>query len=451
MLKLVRVILGLDASGFSSGLNNAQRTFEGFKSGVSSGIQGAIGLFSQLGMIITGLQSAFNIARGAAQTLWDTFIQGALDEEKLIRQMTILSGSAATGAKTIEMLDDWALKMGVDSDEAAQALKEIAPAIKAADGALDPDKAMQYMSLIQRLSLATGQSIPELSRSVAKAITGDVDLLARSLGISKEALAQLSPEFAKMVNSAQSAGETQLGRVTRLGEQTATIAGDSLKMLDELATGLGANEQALDDYANSTEGQLNTLKDNWDEFTETVGAEFLPIITKALKNLNEYIGTHGKEIDNFVKSLGDAGGDLKSAWDWITQAADAIQKFMDSFNEFYSTVTAQPAPGEYDPFAINENAPLQKALHGEMPTIGNPEAGTNIASSLGIDPNIANAIIDVIGNLGTTLAQNLNIKITIDDEGKLGAVIDKKVASGVEKGLDDLVSATTNKQKPGVQ
>jgi phage-related protein len=302
------------------------------------------------------------------------------------------------------------------------------------------------MDLLKRLSLVTGMSVAEMSKIVGRALTGDVEMLARTLGISKEQLAALSPEFAKFMENAQGAGEAQLGAVTRLGGSTEQIAGNALKALDEITTALGAGQEAIDEYASSAGGEIESLQGLWENFTEDVGKELLPIIQEALEKLITFIVDHKEDIDKFVNAFGDfaaegfdklmewvdsggaeqfaesmgsmadAGKNLKSAFDWLAKAAEDLNNFVQSFNEVYTKITGASAPGNIDMLSVNPNAPLQKILNNEMPTIGpTSETMPDWMKSVG------DWFKEVLGQ------QEVNVKVTVDDDGKIKTIVDKQV------------------------
>lgn len=466
MIRLVRVILSAQVDQFTGGIRQALSSFSGFASGIASGVGSAINLFSQLGNIVTGFYHTIQLVSGAMRGLWDTFVQGAIDEERLALTMKFLSGSAETANSIMEGLDAWTVRTGTDSAEAEEAILDMAKALRATDGAVNPDKLFQTMDLLKRLSIVSGLSIAEMSKVVGRAMTGDVEMLARTLGISKEQLAKLSPEFAKFMQNAQGAQETQLNEVMRLGGEASQASGDALKALDEITTALGAGQDAISEYASSTGGEVLTLQALWDNFTEDVGKQLLPTIQVALEKLITFISEHKEDIDKFVKAfgdlsaegfeklmelidsgqleqfaqslgtIGDAGASMKAAFEWLSQAAKDIEQFMNSFNSLYTNITGAPAPGQIDLFSVNKEAPLQKLLNGETPTIG-PNAETM--------PPWMKQVGEWFSSLGEQ--KEVKVRVIVDDEMKLKAAVEDTT----DKKIGELVENITNSKKKAPQ
>jgi phage-related protein len=463
MIKLVRVVLSATVDPFVGEIRRALGAFSGFASGIASGVRSVVGFLGDIGNIVSGVKHGFDMLAGTAHALWDTFIQGAIDEERLGLTMKYLSGSAENANKIMEGLDDWTVRTGTDSAEAEEAILDMAKALRATDGAVNPDKLFQTMDLLKRLSIVSGLSIAEMSKVVGRAMTGDVEMLARTLGISKEQLAKLSPEFAKFMQNAQGAQETQLNEVMRLGGDAQQASGDALKALDEITTALGAGQDAISEYASTAGGEVLSLQALWDNFTEDVGKELLPIIQTALEKLLTFIAEHKEDIDKFVKAFGelsaegfeklmdlidsgkleqfaqslgtvsDAGESLKQAFEWLSKAAQDIETIMNSFNGLYEKITGGPAPGNFDPLAVNPNAPLQKILNGETPTIGpNPETMPDWMKSIG----------ELLG-----AKQEVEIKVSVDDDMKLKAIYDKST----DDKIGELVENITGSKKKAPQ
>jgi hypothetical protein len=443
MIRQIRVIMSLVADGMLSGIRNV------------------IGVFGDLGNIVSGIKHGFDMLSAAARGLWDTFIQGAINEQKLGLQLKYLSGSAEEGADLMKRVDEWVIKTGSDSDDAKSAMLDLAKALKASDGAIDPDKLFKTMDIVKRLSIITGMSMSEMSKVVGRALTGDVELLSRTLGISKEKLAELSPEFAKFIQNAQGAQDAQLGEVTRLGTETETMAGDALKALDEVANGLGATNQLLAESADTTESELNRAKDNWEQFTDAVGGQLLPIVTDALERLNKWIAEHPDEIKSFVDAIGNFS---TAAWEKLIAlvSSEEFKNFLKSAENF----TAQ----QWEAFAnaiagvkwsdvssaINSVADFVNFLSGKqsaqaLPTdqraidmgllggIGKPEQRTDdwtkdfswerLLAGLGIKP---------------LEPQKVDVTVTVDGEGNLKAA----AQAAAEKTASDLVAGVTGSGAP---
>jgi len=467
MIKLVRVILSATVDPFVGEIKRALGVFTSLTSGIATGARSVVGFLGDIGNIISGVKHGFDMLAGAARGLWDTFIQGAIDEERLGLTMKFLSGSAEMSADIMERLDDWVVKTATDGNEAEEAILDMAKALRSTDGSVDPDKLFRTMDLLKRLSLVTGMSVAEMSKVVGRAMTGDVEMLARTLGISKEQLAKLSPEFAKFMETAEGAQEAQLGEVTRLGGDAETVAGDALKALDEITSALGAGQEAIAEYANSAGGEVISLQALWDNFTEDVGKQLLPTIQEALEKLINFITEHKEDIDKFVEAFGDiASGGFEKLMEWIDSGN--AKKFFDDMSSFSSEQWKVFA----DAFAnidwklvadtISTIVDAGKIISDVSKFVGPGNAISNIKK--GID-NLTPGSGDMPGQqsaqgfslpsffeslLGKAQPpQPLEVKISVDDDMRLRAVYD----TATDGKLSEFVEATTGgkKQKGGDQ
>lgn len=462
MIRQVRVILSAEVDRFTGGIRNALSTFQGLVSGVASGARGVISFLSDIGNIVSGLAHGFGMLGNAVRGLWDMFIGAAISEERLGMTMKFLTGSAETGAAVMERLDEWVLKTGSDSDDAESAILDMAKALRATDGSVDPDKLFKTMDLIKRLSLVSGESMTEMSKIVGRALTGDVEMLARTLGISKEKLAELSPEFAKFVQNTQLANDTQLGAVTKIGSETEQIAGDALKALEEITTGLGGTQQALDEYANSTEGNLERAEANWEQFKEKIGLGVLPTINKALETFNNFVAEHPEEIQAFVDSISDF---TAKGWDDLVKLVTSAEfkKFLSNLGDFSAKQwekwvdAIQSVKWENVANAINAASNFVNFLAGNNPDVPKEDRAIDLGILGGIsgpkkredDWKKDFTWENLFSGLGLkppqqSQPQQVEVKISVDDDGKIQAYT-KKV---VDASMEELVKATTagNKQ-----
>lgn len=482
MIKLVRVVLSATVDPFVGEIKRALGTFQSLASGIATGARSVVGFLGDIGNIVSGVKHGFDMLAGAARSLFDTFIQGAIDEERLGLTLKFLSGSAETSAQIMEQLDDWVVKTGTDGDEAAEAILDMAKALRSTDGAVDPDKLFQTMDILKRLSLVTGMSVAEMSKIVGRALTGDVEMLARTLGISKEALAELSPEFAKFMENAQGAQEAQLGEVTRLGEDAQKTSGDALKALDEITSALGAGQGAIEEYASSAGGEIESLQALWGNFTEDVGKEMLSIIQEALENLLGFIEEHKEDIDKFVSAFGDfaaegfdklmefiESGDAQKLleslgkfsaeqwkvfsdafasidWKAVAETVNAIAQFISPNTKPFEEMTPDEQKSEIVKKTIGGGlSAVDKALTaantgGSLPEAAGSWIGENLSNFPGFNQNT---------DIGKWLQGLLKVQVevTVDGEGNLKAA----AKNAAEEQISDLVNGVTNGAKPGVQ
>jgi phage-related protein len=298
-------------------------------------------------------------------------------------------------------------------------------------------------------------SVAEMSKIVGRAMTGDVEMLARTLGISKEALAKLSPEFAKFMETAQGAQETQLGEVTRIGGEAETVAGDALKALDEITNALGAGQEAISEYASTAGGEVETLQGIWENFTEDIGNELLPVIQEALGKLIVFITDHKEDIDKFVGAFGDLA---EQGFEKLMQFLDSgeAEKLFAALGNF----SAEQWKNFADAISSVKWEDVANAVNGVTDFVNflsgnkNPVPEEERAIDMGIIGSISkpeyapenmndfsweNFWSTAAKGLGLSGKQEIEVKVSIDDEMRLRAVYDKST----DEKLDDLVSGVT--------
>jgi len=482
MTKLVRVILSATVDPFVGEIKRALGTFTSLTAGIAMGARSVVGFLGDIGNIVSGLKHGFDMLAGSARGLWDTFVRGAIEEERLGTTLKFLTGSAEISADIMERLDDWVVKTATDGGEAQEAILDMAKALRSTDGSVDPNKLFHAMDLLQRLSIATGEKVSDISKMVGRGITGDMEMLARTLGISREQLAKLSPEFAKFMETAQGAQETQLGDVTRMGGEAETVAGDAIKALEELTNGIGVGQEAIAEYASTAGGEIESLQAIWENFTEDIGKELLPIIQEALEKLITFITDHKEDIDKFVSAFGDfAAEGFDKLMEWIDsgefqQLIDNLGKFSaeqwqvfadaiasidwksvaDTVNAILSFVS--PSTKQWEEMTQEEQNQevVKKSLGGGLDAIDKALTAANTGGSFteaigqwmtenlsnfpgfNKDTDIGKALQDIF---------KVDVRVSVDDDMKLRAVYDK----ATDEKIGDFVEGVTGGNKKKVE
>ena len=424
MNKLIRVILSLDPTGFAAGILTANNAVQ------------------LLQTAINALKSAF----GELQKV----IAGAAEEEKMNFQLGVLMGNTQLAAEYFDNLQQHVEGWGVVLDDIKPSVQQLALGLKQVDGAVDPDKLTRYTDIVLQLSHVTGQSVDDISTAIRRAITtGDLGVLQRGLGINVETMKGLSEETQRVLQSMNQAQETQLGAVTKVGGGVKPTSDQILKALEEVTTKLGGSKEALEEYGQSWEGQINTLKDLFDQLKDTFGQAFIDEMLPALREFTQYLIDHKEEILAFVKRMAEftaeglidmADALAKLDWNQIAHTAELLIKLTGSDKQASTAALTELTGG--------------KGIGGETGNIVGKtyEAvmGENSLSRLGgaavrgdISPEDAMKAW-ITANLPNLAAMNnVNVTVTMDDEGKFKAFVEKTAT----KKVGEIVDAAS--KKPG--
>lgn len=417
MNKLIRVILSLDPSGFAAGIITANSAVE------------------LLQTAIEGLRKAFEFVKSA--------IEGAMELDRLTFSLTALTGSAKVSADIIAKLGDEALKYGFQVDNVLPAVNQLALALKTVDGVVDPDKLSRYTDVVLGLSKVTGQSVDTIGDAVRRAVeSGDFQALIRGVGINVKDMAGLSKEAQDIIARMQQGGEQQLGAVTKVGGGAKVTSEEVLKVLEEVTNKLGGGKMALEDYGNSFEGQVEKLKELWDNFGDTFGQEFEQAILPKLKEFVEYLIAHKDEIFQFAKTLADftARG--------LIEMVDALQKIDWKQVGETAQLLGQFLGGTPDQQVAASNAltggrasQVNSAVSGGM--VGgsfDPGAGAAIALKKALGLSADWTIGDLFGGgkgmVTPTTPQEVKVTVSVDDNGKIQAIASQAATKAVGEVVD---------------
>ena len=336
--RLIRVILSAETSRFQSGMSRATATLGSFLGSVGRTVSGAVGFFNNLVNSIAHLPQAFDNITGAVENLFGQ----ALLRERQQGIFASLTGSAEQAGDMMAYLRDESLKYGTELPGLAQSAQQVAVALRSQFGEVDPQKFQQLTRQVERfMALRPDVPVQLWGRAISGFLAGDVSTLTRALDINIRDIQGLSAEAKAFLSQGQDVQDQQLGSVTRLAGETAAVSGDSLAVLEELSNRIGATDDLLDAYANSTQGKLDQLKARWQDFVARVGEEFLPLLIKALDKLLKWIDTHQEEITAFIKGLGDFAA---TGWVQFTNALGQVEwdKVAQAVNALVELVTSPP-------------------------------------------------------------------------------------------------------------
>lgn len=466
-VRLIRVILSAEINGFTGGINRAIGSLGGFLSTVGSVMRAAGGFVNGLVNTLAHLPDAFKTVTDAIEG----FFGPALSRERGAAVFQSLTGSAEQAADMMGFLRDKSLEYGKSVDELLPSAQQIAVALRGANGEVDPAKWEQLtMAIVKFSTLRPDVPIQLWGRAISGLLSGDVQTLTRLLDIDVKSMGQLSEKVQDFLGGANEAREEQLGSVTRLGASAVSDQETALQALEEILDAVGATEDLLDATANSTQGKLDRLKAQWEDFVARVGEELLPILIEALDKLLAWINDHEEEITKFLEGVGKwaekvaqkiseidfeqlgadlaaAGAQAKEDWEWLIGIFEMLGKVNTFLNETYSKVggsTASPgsllSPESLDPSGFGAEG---TAIHGIKSFVdellgGFNEASRNHQNSAGIYQE---------GNRPAELDINVNVSL---DTPLLKAQVQKiSQQTSVETIHDVVQQATRQKGQAG--
>jgi hypothetical protein len=224
-----------------TGKDNVSKTLKNVSTGfkrLRSGASAVGGALLKVGAIAATAAAA--IAGGIIAAT-----KAAADEEKGIKSLNAAIASNVKGrtdlVKVEEQVAAQQKKLAFSDGEIRSSLQALLPFTK------NTAKAFEIQAVAADLARAKNISLEEASVTIAKAMNG-----------STRATKELGIALPKTATQAQILGAIQ-----------AKVAGQA------------------DAYANSTEGQFTKLKNSFDDITETLGAQFLPIANDVAKWANE--------------------------------------------------------------------------------------------------------------------------------------------------------------------
>jgi hypothetical protein len=385
-VRLIRVILSAEVLGFVTGINQARQLLGSFLSTVKSVMEGAAKLVGSLAKAFMDLP---HLLDGVFEKV-ENFFGPALSRERGEAIFRSLTGSAEQAGEMMDFLREKSLAYGKSMEEILPSAQQIAVALRGANGEVDPAKWEQLtMAIVKFSTLRPDVPIQLWGRAISGLLSGDVTTLTRLLDIDVKSMGQLSEKVKEFLGGANQAREEQLGSVTRLGASAVADQETALQALDEIMEAVGATDDLLDETANTTQGKLDRLKAQWNDFVARVGTELLPILIEALDKLLAWINDHEQEITAFLTGLGawakdmatkigeidfeQLGADLAAAgekakedWAWLIGIFEMLEKVNTFLNESYGKVggsTQSPgsllSPESLDPSGFGaEGTPL---------------------------------------------------------------------------------------------
>lgn len=443
MIKFVRVILGLEANAFTTGLGRARAAFGSFTGGIASGIGSAVQFFGNLGNAVRLVETAISGLTSIAKGLFDTFIGGLAAEQRLTAQLGVLMGGAQQAQEFLGNVADENLRLGFTTDDMIPAINKGATALKAMSGSVDPAKLDKFTQWLRQIKAARPDlGFEEISQMLTKAMSGDVESFKRAIGVGLEDIEGLSEKSQQTLANLKETGDQQLGQVTKIGQDAKPALEDMMALMDEVTEKLGMGEEALATYGDTWDAQIARLKEIWDTFADEVGKPVLAALIVELGKLSDWLIEHKDEIVELAKKLGEMTAEgMKNAfealknvdWDKVARGgvafAEAFSKIdWEKVAEAVTTIAKFMGLGGEEQrqkdLAANEAGPLGQVFKGlnnavEGMGLSNPKANSN----------------------GTLQNVHVDVTVKVEDDGKLSAVAGK----AANQAVGEFVDATTSK------
>lgn len=426
MIKLFRVILSLDPREFISGAAQAGQIITGLKS------------------MLDLLTNAFNMLANAAKGFWDTFIAGAAAEEKMRASLERVLGSASETAKVWDMLDEKAQALGVSSEALQPALIQIATGLKAIDGAVDPAKLDKILDMTIALQKRYGVDAESAARAIMRAMSGDMGLLQRTIGISLDAIGGLSDEAKAVLGNVQEAGDEALGSVTKVLGGKEEDAKASLETLDEIFAKLGLSAEEGSD---TVDANLTKIEERFENLKERVGDRLLPVINRALDKFIAWFDENEETINRFVDSVADALGRIgEGALDALLEGLSnfdpsSFESLIDSINSVQWDDIAAVINGLTGAAKTAQN--VASGFGGATTAEDTNQYGTGVAGAArkigdtGTNPQALDFLSDLLKNIG------INITVGVDEDAQLN--IKKVSRNTAREEIAGFANSITNK------
>jgi hypothetical protein len=354
MIKLFRVILSLDTRDFISGAAQAGQIITGFK--------------SALDLVRMTFETLANAARG----FWDTFIAGAISDQKFIATLSRIIGDGKVAADVFSEMEQKAAKFGVSSDDLAPGVVQLANALKAMDGAVDPNKLSKYTDMVIGLSRRFNVSADQAATAISRGMAGDFGLLQRLMGTSLDSMEGLSAKTKEVLGNAQQAGDEMLGTVTRVAGQEKGKAEDSLAAMDEIFEKLNISAE---EGSETVDANLQKIREKFDMLKDRVGDKILPYLNEALEKFIDFFDKNEATIDRFADALGDMLGRLAEG------GLDALLDQMQNFD-----------PSQFERLIDSINSVDWKSVASALNTVaGGINTLANIGGAMGAPTGVGEA------------------------------------------------------------
>jgi hypothetical protein len=287
---------------------------------------GALGVLGNLGSIMTGIESAVNLVKGAFEAAYGAiapFIESASDSEQAIARLEGVL--RATGGA-----------VGLTSDELQQLANNLQATTRYSDESIMSAEAI----------LLTFRSIGEDVFPRALTAVADMSEIFGGLDASAMQLGKALQDPVGMMGALSRAGitfsDTQKEMIKNFVE-TGDVAAAQNIILTEVENQVGGLAQVM---GGTFAGQLDIAKNKLDEIRETIGGALLPVLSDLLTRLSDFVARPevvqffddlAASISTFLTNL-DLQGGLSGFLDTIATAMETgnWQPVWDSIRQAFS-------------------------------------------------------------------------------------------------------------------
>ena len=235
--------------------------------------------FGRIGRSLNGLRKSIFSVKGAliglgAGMVGKSFIKTATDVENLRLRFKFLFKSAKEGGRAFDELTKFAAKVPFSLEQIAQGSGNLAVVTK------DADELAKMLEITGNVAAVTGLDF----RTTAEQIQ-------RSFGAGIGAADLFRDRGVRALMGFQAGAKVTIE--------------DTKKRFFELFGKGGAFGNAADEMADTFTGTLSMLGDKWFTFQmKTVESAFFDTLKKKFGNLNVFLDTHKKKIDDIAESFG---------------------------------------------------------------------------------------------------------------------------------------------------
>ena len=281
-------------------INAVDKTGTGLKSAISQITSFTKGLFSNLANIKAGFDMAFSAVGKIAGKMWIA-VKEAFKFESLTVQFAVLMGNMDAAKARMAELAEFAANTPFSMDEAVAASRQLH---MFSEGAMGGSESLRIMG---DAAAAVGQSLSEVSSWVGRAYSAIKNGQPFAQAVQHlQNMGVITPEVRARMEELQEAGASNI--------EVWQVLEDRMKSLS------GGMEQ----MAQTGDGLISTLQDDWQDAISEVGAAFQDAAKNGIAKLSEVIhrltedGTLRRWADETVHGFEMVLNTAKKTWEFIS-------------------------------------------------------------------------------------------------------------------------------------
>lgn len=267
-LETLRSRLRLDASGFTAGLQGAQRALTGFSQRMAGAGSGVLRLGSQLGLTVMGLRELGGAVKGAFGALFG----GNVAIENVKAQLTAFTGSAEAADKVLADIRKEAAKTPFAFDEMASAVTSLLPASRQSGvGLMDLVKQAEILAAVNPAEGLEGAAF-----SLREALSGDFTSIIERFNLPRQRLNELKAQGVPAM-------------------EAVSIA------LREM----GIDYSVVSNMANTATGRWSTFIDTLKTIKDTAMRRTFEVLSGALVPMQQWLDANNEKLTKFAELVGE--------------------------------------------------------------------------------------------------------------------------------------------------